>query len=87
MVVATMLESVLKQYKRALAGRDSHGVAVMWSEIHQLTSLEPDKNRRLRRTLALLRSPIISRIAFAARRLLRPAMLWGFRVSPAAGPS
>ena len=87
MVVATMLESVLKQYKRALAGRDSHGVAVMWSEIHQLTLLEPDKNRRLRRTLALLRSPIISRLAFAARRLLRPAMLWGFRVSPAAGPS
>jgi glycosyltransferase involved in cell wall biosynthesis len=86
LVVSTMLEKVLGQYKRVLSSGGDREIAVMWNEIYQLTSQEPDRHRRLRRTLGLLRSPTVSRVAFTARRILRPAMLWGFRMTPLAKP-
>ncbi|HEY7576274.1 MAG TPA: glycosyltransferase [Acetobacteraceae bacterium] len=86
-IISAMLERALKHYKRMLSSRDNHGITVIWNELIRLTSHTPQKHTRLRLTLGMLRSPIISRLAFAARGMLRPAMLWAFRAEPSPKPS
>ena len=81
-LVRQLLEHALKHYKLALSQGNDPAITLMWNEVFQISLHARSIPNRLRRTLSFLRYPAISKLAFAFRRIGRPAMLWVFRTRP-----
>ena len=81
-LVRQLFEQTLKHYKLALSQRNDPAITLIWNEIFQISLIARSIPSRVRRTLSFLRYPAISKLAFAFRRIGRPAMLWAFRTRP-----
>lgn len=73
-----LLTHALGHYRSALAKGDKEKISIAWNEVSAVAERLPRGGRRVRAILGLLRNPVISRSAFAVRRVARPAMLWAF---------
>ena len=73
-----LLIHALSQYRLALAKGDKDRISMAWNEVSAAADRLPPGSRKLRAVVGLLRSPLISRSAFAVRKVARPAMLWAF---------
>lgn len=73
-----LLVHALSQYRLALAKGDKSRISMAWNEVSAAADRLPPGSRKLRAVVGLLRSPLISRSAFAVRKVARPAMLWAF---------
>ena len=73
-----LLIHALSQYRLALAKGDKNRISMAWNEVSAAADRLPPGSRKLRAVVGLLRSPLISRSAFAVRKVARPAMLWAF---------
>jgi SAM-dependent methyltransferase len=78
-LVPRLYRHALFNYKAALLRGDDQEIAAALNEIAEVLARIPHRRRRMQATLALLRNPAISKMAFALRRVARPAMLWAFR--------
>jgi glycosyltransferase involved in cell wall biosynthesis len=70
----------LSQYRLALAKGDKARISMAWNEVSAAADRLPPGSRKVRAILGVLRSPLISRSAFAVRKVARPAMRWAFSV-------
>ncbi len=73
-----LLTHALVQYRSALANGDKKKISMAWNEVSAVAEQLPPNSRRVRAVVGLLRNPLISRSAFAVRKVARPAMLWAF---------
>lgn len=73
-----LLTHALGHYRSALAKGDKAKISMAWNEVSAVAEQLPPGSRKVRAVLGLLRNPVISRSAFAVRKVARPAMLWAF---------
>ncbi len=73
-----LLIHALSQYRLALAEGDKARISMAWNEVSAAADRLPPGSRKVRAILGLLRNPVISRSAFAVRKVARPAMRWAF---------
>ena len=73
-----LVTHTLDRYKDALLNGDNASITAAWKEVAEVVERLPNVRRRFRTILNLLRNPMVSKSAFALRRIARPAMLWAF---------
>jgi glycosyltransferase involved in cell wall biosynthesis len=72
--------NLLMKYKTALQKGNDKEIAEIWKELTVVVTKLPANQKKLALTLQALRNPKVAKSAFAARKLMRPAMTYAFSI-------